>query len=335
MGGEWLCEALDPDRDWLGCQPRMNPWPDGCAMVRLQLDDWLAEYTWPLLERMQLGDHSAYGTRLWGCWRHHWRQAAKKAAGRAADGQQVGARIRAGRGYSGGGQLGGDPLADIVLTTAMLKHERRAIDEFQEQYFQYAQRIAGRVDKRFAAAPDEWWNELLDFLGGYSRQHGKLEKFDGRSALPIWLRIVVWNFLRRRPLPRGEIETPPEPPEKPTPEPSEQVAIDECKELFGQFVRAALSELPDRERLVLCLLHVDRLKLKDVARILGVHPGNAARRCERARNQLRELMQQHASIMQRGASYEACLELLMEEPKDFAAVLYEALEEDSRKECAR
>ena len=100
----------------------------------------------------------------------------------------------------------------------------------------------------------------------------------------------------------------------------------ECVELFAELVALAMADLPRQDRLLLSLLFVDGLKQKDAASVLGVNPGNVTRRKDRAIQTLGTLTAEHAARLGKQASYQECLTYLMEEARDFAQVLREALE---------
>jgi len=105
--------------------------------------------------------------------------------------------LQEGRSPVDGTCLGGNPLRDCVLAVAMLSRDGKAVVVFEGDYFGYLNGIAWRVHPTFGKDPDDWWNEFLDFLAGYSHANGKLKKYQGKSALRPWLRVVLWNFLRR------------------------------------------------------------------------------------------------------------------------------------------
>ncbi len=324
---------FDNDRYWLENQPQMQPWDEGCGRLSVQLGDWTADYSALVCDETVADGHPGhtnYLTRLWGCWSHHWEQAA---GNEPIEGSLVAQQIQSGQGYQRGKSLGGDPLRDVVLAVAMTDKENRAAQQFEADYFEYAKNLSGKVNPRFRDDADDWWNEFLDYLAGYTKPPGKLHRYVGKCALRNWLGTVLWNFLRRRPLPAGaNMEEPiPTNPEQTV----EEIAQSECVELFGEIIEAALAELDPQERLLLALLYIDGLKGKEAAAILGVHPGQITRKREAALTRLRELTAQHATAMERSDSFQDCLELLPGSQADFATALIEALkrqrgEEDKR-----
>lgn len=316
------------DRHWLEHQPGLHLWDSARHRLSRQLDDWLAAYSESICERKMTAEQDGYSAcvgRLWGCWCYHWRQAAEMSPEGRIDGWQVARQIQSGRGYVYGGQLGGDPLRDIVLAMAVVRRDNRATGRLQEDYFDFSKRIASKLSPRFLVAPDEWWSEFIDHLAGYSRPPGKLMRFNGKCALRNWLGTVLWRFLSRWPLPTDNVLEDLEN-VKTTPSPTSDPAMEECLDRFSQLVSQALDDLPDDERLVLCLLYIDQLSAKEAASILGVHPGNAGRLRERAIQHLHELLGRRAAEAGREQSYRASFDFLAVAPNEFADALYEALE---------
>ncbi|MBN2293281.1 MAG: hypothetical protein JXM70_12695 [Pirellulales bacterium] len=129
------------------------------------------------------------------CLRYHWKQAVVDNG--EVTSAAVAEHLQEGRGYRRGGQLGGDPMRDVVLAEAMTARDGRAPTVFEADYYGFSCGLAGRLNRRLVDNPDEWWNEFLDHLAGYSKQPGRLEKFAGRCGLQNWLGTVLWNFLRR------------------------------------------------------------------------------------------------------------------------------------------
>ena len=322
-----ILPILNEERAWLAGQPGMQPWDEGCRHVAAMLTDCLERYSAMVRQRRAAGtddaddtDDTLYLVRLWQCLGYHWRDAVRASAtdGRIAA-VQVAEQIAAGRGYRGGGRLGGDPLRDVVLAVAMVLNDERAPQVFQDDYRRLAVAVAAQVNRRLADDPDPWWNELLDYLGGYTRPEAKLDKFHGRCALQNWLPRVIARFVCRWRFDGSEEPGPENPPAPPEP-PSESLTI------FAGIVCQAVAELSADDRLLLTLIFVDGLPNNEAAGILGIHPGTATRRREKAVSQLQ------ASIMQRGKErlsengFAAVLEDLHNNPRLFSNILRESLD---------
>ena len=315
----------DEDKPWLLRQPGMAPWEEGRQRLLELLDDCLRRHSEEVREPPagpDDPDRPRYLARLWRCLGYHWQDGVKAAAGGRVEARQVAERIESGQGYRRGGRLGGNPLRDVVLAVAMLQKDQRAPRVFRDDYYAFAQGLAASLHPRLADNVDQWWNELLDHLAGYTRPTGRLDKFFGRSALRNWLGTVVWNFLRRWRLPQGGHPVADDPLA-----PAATAADPESVRHFAALIRSALETLTSRERLMLALIYIDRLKKNQAASILGVHPGQISRRLPKV---LAALENSITKLAAERMSEDACsgiFEDLRENPRAFAAALRDALEE--------
>jgi RNA polymerase sigma factor (sigma-70 family) len=234
-------------------------------------------------------------------------------------------------GADGKGQLGGDPLRDVVLAEAMLQGEPSALAAFSREYRQFAVGQAAKLQPRFRS-DDDWWHDLLTELQGQLKPPGKLARFHGRCSLRNWLGTVVRNFLYTRisqstregahtvPIDADdgrEIGAGDEGPE--------QILISrECHDLLAQRVRQALDILDAEAAALLQLLFVEQLPGKEIAGLLGIHPGNVTRRKEQALRSLESALRENPT---RSEAFAACLEHLLatDGRRDFAAALFDAL----------
>ena len=185
------------------------------------------------------------------CLRFHAAQSLKNI-------DEVAQCLQEERSPSNGTSLEGNPLRDCILAVAMLTKENKAIVVFENDYYGYLKGIAYKVHPRLGNAPDEWWNEFLDFLAGYSHPNGKLKKYQGKSALRFWLRVVLWNFLRRRPIPQAAAEIVEDVAE--TKPDNNDIELNETIALFTGIVRDSLQTMPVRDRLLLSMIYLDNLR---------------------------------------------------------------------------
>ena len=332
-------DMFERERQWLDRHLGRPSWGDGCRWLTGQLDGWLGEYTPPVCEQAVTAAHAGYrrySGRLWDCWSWHWRQAAEADGEQTVDGEQVAAEIRLGRGYRGGGRLGGDPLRDVVLAVAMLEKENKAAVCFEVDYREFSRRQAARIAREVADQIDDWWNDLLDHLAGYTRQSGepagKLERFRGRSALQNWLRPVLWRFLVTRL--RGQGRQMPllgdEPDTRPAGEADDALENGETCARLGEAFTGAIASLSDEQRLVLFLRHLDGLEFQQIGPILGRHGGTACRIHQRALVSLREAVTE--AIDPEEADPANLNEALPIDPRRAAELLWQALEQAKQDE---
>lgn len=301
-------ELFATDHSWLCRQPGMSPWEDGCSHLESCLTRWAETYSQSLCDPQVTEQHESfpeYVAKLWTCWRHHWRDAISASTENAADGEEVAQRIQAGRGYRHGGSLQGDPLRDVVLALAFVLYENRAIQQFEAEYKDFAAALASRQNRRLGKDIDNWWNELLDFLGGFTKVPGKLHKYGGKSGLKHWLRPTVWNFIRRRPLP--ETYEVPETADESSGIEDDVIEKESYRE-FQEELRTELDQFSSDDFLLLYYLHVEGLKQNEVAELLGLAPGNITRRKQRILKTLQAIAEKHAAQDNAGAFVKAFLE---------------------------
>lgn len=262
-----------------------------------------------------------YRNCLFDCLRFH----AEQSGGlESTDINELIRLLREGKSPSDGTAMGGNPLRDCVLAVAMLLKESRAVGVFENDYFVYLKGVAFRVRSNFGSDPAEWWNEFLDFLAGYTHSNGKLKKYQGKSALKFWLRVVLWNFLRRRPIPGGATEFPEDPPMAST-EPDE-LALNESIGVFTDVVRNALLSMAEKDRLLLSMIYIDNLLKKDIAAVFQVHPGQIGRWQETALGNFRSNLMNCLEKLPRKDLYEEIMGGIVNNPKEFSEALVAALQ---------
>jgi len=325
-------EMFENDRNWLSRQPRMNPWESGCENLAAWLVGWLVIYSKRVCDRVvTAGDDrdSMHSERMWLCLSYHWQQAAELAPDGKIDGTEVADSVREGQGYKDGGQLGGDPLRDVVLAVAMQNEDNRATTCFQKEYRDFSRAIAGKLSSQLYRQVDEWWDELVDHLAGYTKS-ASLAHYAGKSALRTWLPKVIWNFLRRQRLGAGGEGEIPEHWVGETELVITDERLDECCQAFVPMVANALGALEKWERLILRLYYVDGWTQQEIARLFNMTSGHMGRLRKTATKKLHENLREAAAELDQTGSYKEHLDYLqshfMEVPKDFSDALHDALE---------
>jgi RNA polymerase sigma factor (sigma-70 family) len=271
--------------------------------------------------------HDSTLRRLWQCWAYHWRDSLGEDGQGVQDGWAVAARVRAGLGAHGLGNLGGDPFRDVVLADAVLRKDNTATALFERDYRDFLTNFAARLRADFATTYPDWWSELMDRLAGYTRTPGKLEKYSGRCGLRHWLSTVTRRFVydccrsfsTDKPFePVGRV------PDRVTPPPDYDLITLECLQQFQDRIQSALGRMTAEARLLLGLCYVDGLNDRQAARVLNIHPANVGRRKERALAALAEGLDVPASGEPPRQDY--LFHLLHEsQRRTFGALLLEAL----------
>ncbi len=308
--------------EWLGGQPRMDPWADGVARVTAALERWTDAYTATVgVPRPARADAGVYADALWKCWSFHWHQAAG-AGGTAVDGWALAKDLAAGRGRIGKGQLGGDVLRDVVLARAMLFGHDAALRRFESEYLLPT---ANKCDPggRYARGdiPD-WWAELLTALVGAAGTRGRLEGFHGQSALGRWLITVAVNIrkdARERFQRAGQTSLLDDRPDPRLADPALAALSRDCAELLTSRVAAALARVDPEQRLVL-VLSVDGKKGIEIAREVRRNEGTVSRLKDKA-------LAAFGAAMKESVGLKDCVSALLdtEHEADLASALLFAL----------
>lgn len=270
--------------------------------------------------------YSRYYERMMSCVRFHAGQL-QNSVGRLTRASVNAMLVFLQEGHSAADRtsLGGNPLRDCVLASAMLCKTQGAVEYFQKQYYGYLQGIAFQVHAHFGNDPDEWWNEFLDFLAGYTHEKGKLATYQGKCALQYWLRVVLWNYLRRRPIYGSAYEFPEEIPMVGSNE--EELSLQESVALFTKLIREALEALPEKYRLLLSMIYIDSLLKKDIAAVFQVHPGQITRWEEKGLRILRKEITKRLETLPRKDLHEEIIGGIVNKPEEFCEAMTKALKE--------
>lgn len=266
----------------------MNDWQDGCAMIVNQLNQWLSEYSQSICRRqIESAEQPAYIQRMWGCWGHHWKQAAEFEG--QVDGIDVAKQIRNGIGFSGGRKLGGDPLRDVVLAEAVLRRDESATKFFLDEYSQMAVGVAGKLSAAHAN-DTSWWNDLVDKLAGLTEPPGKLASYRGTAGLSGWLSQTVYrhvkNDLKKQ---KRRLEILEEIGSERSPASSHPEAVVDshgCHELLSGLLRDVIANLSATDKRLLYLLFVEELNGREAAKALRKAAGNVTRQKQKVYERL-------------------------------------------------
>jgi DNA-directed RNA polymerase specialized sigma24 family protein len=282
MSADCLRDLLNAARAWLEKQPGMVPWAKGCAMLVGVLNGWLKEYSTPVCDLPVVPGHAHYqdyAARVWRCLEYHWKQAMELTPGGRADVREVAERLWGELGYRGGKRLGGNPLRDVVLAEAVQKRENRAVEAFQKQYKGYAVAQGINVKAAVKSEPEAFWQDLLIKLTGSMKPPGALSKYQGRCGLQNWLGTVARRFALDWRGPSGG----PKPVQScepwsnhPAPSgPPDCVLV--AQDAVARVLRVVSAWSPE-DQTIFHLRFGEGLLQKEVAAVIGRHPGNVGRR---------------------------------------------------------
>jgi RNA polymerase sigma-70 factor (ECF subfamily) len=220
-------------------------------------------------------------------------------------------------------------LEELAMARGCGLGREAAWQRFLRQYREPLTRIA--VDMTGAVSSgEELANSLYSELFGLSEREGKrwspLFRYSGRGSLIGWLRAVLAqrrvNLYRRtsRETSLDEIE-----PAAPANEPVEFERLEQLR----SSLECAIATLSAEERFLLSAYYLDKHRLHEVSRVLGVHEATISRKLKRATERVRkELLK---ALMARGLSRRAAGEALGTDPRDVEINLRKLLQvPDSR-----
>jgi len=176
---------------------------------------------------------------------------------------------------------GAAPADDAALAARAARGDREAFGRLVQRWAPQARRVARAVlrdtDDADDAAQDAFLSALVD-----------LDRYDPARPFGPWLMRIVANAAtdrrRRRAVRRAEPLT------SSLPGGSRPDATAE-RRVLGEHLRAALAELPERQRLAVALFDVEGYSHADIAGILGIPEGTVRSDVFNARRRLRVLLE--------------------------------------------
>jgi|GEM_PF-2695849 len=327
-----LREIFEESRQWLAQQPRMQPWEEGIVALDELLSQRLHSYDQSYLQRALEKSEaessqaaSPYLLRIWETLAYHWCDALGRIKRKPTPKRAVAVResiscdevldwLEAGRGFVGNGDLGGNPLFDVVLAEAMLRQINTAAQFFNEKYRNVLGQVGSNYAKRknFAmlTEADAWWTDFyLLLVETTETRKAKLISFQGRSALEPWCRLVVRNLindLMRKELRHktetlyeeeaGQIE------ESLSSQPRSEQDDEEAQKWLA--ILAEIMQSLQNEEVVLLQFLARGLPQKEIAATLGIAVGNVTRRKAKVFDKLRKTLEKRmaADAMLKGYS---------------------------------
>lgn len=194
-----------------------------------------------------------------------------------------------------------EPQSDQDLMQRLKGGENAALTELYHRHYRRVLNIVWRYLGRESEAEDLAQEVFIRVARSASR-------WEPKAAFTTWLYQITGNLclnFRRNRARRGKILklTSGQPDETGQFDPVAQ-AEDTSSEPSGgslirdevaREVRAALDQLPERQRLAIVLLHYEQLGHAEIGEALGISANAAKQICHRARENLRELLASKAS----------------------------------------
>jgi RNA polymerase sigma factor (sigma-70 family) len=194
-------------------------------------------------------------------------------------------------------------LEDLALACGCAVGDEGAWEQFIREQRPTLYRAADALD------PGGGARELADGIYGELFERSLFRYFHGRSSLATWLRAVLAQRhvdrlragRRLEPLPDDELSLSGGPAKAGPYEagPYDAGPHETCRQLIGDALTRAVSELPSRDRLRLACYYAQELTLAETGKLLGEHEASCSRHLARTRKTLRgeierRLRSQHA-----------------------------------------
>lgn len=182
-----------------------------------------------------------------------------------------------------------DPQEWILITRSQ-KGDREAMDKLVRKYekyiYQFAVHLSG--DPTFA---EDLTSET--FIRAFTNIH----TFRRQSRFKTWLtRILINGFYDHyKQTKRHSVELLSDVPiETPSSHPTPDVLLDQRQRSL--LLQKAILELPHDQRIIIVLYHVQNLTYEEIANVLGIPLGTVKSRLNRARLNLREILEPHREL---------------------------------------
>lgn len=196
-------------------------------------------------------------------------------------------QLRLGRDPAGR-QLGGDPLMELALLTRAAFGDQAARSEVYQQYICPAVGFALKQNRSEAGQTRQ---DLANAVFVKLFEEGKHTNFTGRCGMGPWLRVLAKRYLidLKRKSARGKQAV-----QKVALQSSSTVSTP-LEHLLAaediEKVRQWISSLPsDNERLIV-ILWANSWTFKNIARVVGLNPGNVCRAAKRLMRRLKRWLE--------------------------------------------
>ncbi|MCS6923981.1 MAG: sigma-70 family RNA polymerase sigma factor [Fimbriimonadales bacterium] len=193
-----------------------------------------------------------------------------------------------------------DYSSDEVLLERFREGDESAFDLLVRRYEQRVYQLAYRLTNN----PDDAADVAAE---AFLRMYNSLKRFRGDAQLSTWLYRVVSNvFFDFRKRESRHQHIPLEMPSEDGDDAMELPIEDDRIDIMGHALREeqkrvlmeAIQQLPEYQRVMVILFHVEERSYEEIAQILGLPLGTIKSRLNRARNALRQILEPYRELFE-------------------------------------
>lgn len=328
MGALWSLDVDEKALAW--CAERLNQSPaDAHNAISQMLGRLASDCTQHLGVVLADGQPPRYVRRLWGCVLYHWQRFAPEEN---LELETVVKRVRAGD--LGPNTASSDLLREVTLAQALEFCDPRAAEIFEKEFMPVVRLNARRLSGQ--RGEDLVENFAADLVLPAPDKPPRIARYQGRTSLTGWLRVVTINYLtsafRRResrPLVEDAVGST-------SGDPATTSDRRICQELLARLICGALGGLAAEDRLLIRMLLLDGVPQGQLAKALGIHSGNLTRRRQKISDAIWQGVKRGASQSGQDRAASDCLELVVVDgdqqlAQSLATVLAKGLQDEEDK----
>jgi RNA polymerase sigma-70 factor len=211
--------------------------------------------------------------------------------------------------------------SDLYLSLACALPSEKAWERFRSSYQQYIFDLCAFALSSRGIAAELASNILSDMFLPDRSGRSRIASYDGRTALPTWLRAVV----TRRAINEGRLKWNHVESIEALPDLADEAAIkfmedsirqSKYSQAINEAIAAAVSTLTELERLVLVLRYGESMQAQEIAKRLNASPSSITRLLKRAYDKLRKEVISALCCRHNlsGAAIEECRSEMLENP---------------------
>lgn len=211
-------------------------------------------------------------------------------------------------------------LRDLYLACGCVHKNEKAWATFDVRYRKFVTDLV-RFCYRHGSDNEEIADSVVVSLYLNDRSgRQRIASYDGRSSLATWLRVIVINRAindRNEKKPAADDGVADIPDGRALANLESSLRAHRYGNILRESLAQALSEISEKERLMLLWRYEQNLQLGEIARLMGIHQANVTRQMLRLQTKLRESVIQRLAIQHRmsAPAIEECLADVVDNPQ--------------------